>query len=58
MNDKTASKAITAQYLADILWRQHEKEKDIDSTETVKYILNNDPYLKYIIDAIKHVTNT
>lgn len=58
LNDKTASKAITAQYLADILWRQYEKEKDIDSTETVKYILNNDPYLKYIIDAIKHVTNT
>lgn len=58
LNDKKVSKAITAQYLADILLRQHEKERENndDSQNTVKYILENDPYLKYIVDAIKHVT--
>lgn len=58
LNDKKVSKAITAQYLADILLRQHEKgrENNDDSNNTVKYILENDPYLKYIVDAIKHVT--
>ena len=58
LNDKKVSKAITAQYLADILLRQHEKERENndDSNNTVKYILENDPYLKYIVDAIKHVT--
>lgn len=48
-------KAATAQYLADLLSKQHQKIGD-NSENTIKYILEHDPYLQYIIDAIKHVT--
>ena len=56
LNDKKASKAATAQYLADLLSKQHQKEIGDNSENTIKYILEHDPYLQYIIDALKHVT--
>ena len=56
LNDGNASKAATAQYLADILLRQHEKEKDDNSLNTVRQILLRDPYLQYIVKAIEYVT--
>lgn len=60
LDDSKVSKAVTAQYLADILSRRYEFEKNENdnSCNTVKYILENDPYLKYIVDAIKHVTKS
>lgn len=57
LNDGNASKAATAQYLSDILLRQHEKEKNDNSPDTVKQILLSDPYLQYIVQAIEYVTN-
>lgn len=44
------SKASTAQYLAEIL--ESEDKKD----PTLKKTLKSDPYLKYLCDAIYHVT--
>lgn len=58
LNDKDASKAATAQYLSDILLRQHEKEVDDNSLDTVKQILLSDPYLEYIVKAIEYVTES
>lgn len=46
LNNK-ASKAVTSQYLASIL----NENKD-----EVKHIIEKDEYLKYIVDAIYHVT--
>ena len=48
INDGIVSKAIVAQYLAFIL--------EQDSSDKYKGILESDEYLKYMIDAIKHVT--
>lgn len=56
LDDGKASKAATAQYLADMLSKQYRKEIGDNSENTIKYILEHDPYLQYIIDAIKHVT--
>ena len=56
LDDGKASKAATAQYLADMLSKQYQKEIGDNSENTIKYILEHDPYLQYIIDAIKHVT--
>lgn len=56
LDNGNVSKAATAQYLADILSKQHQKEKENKSDNTIRCILKTDPYLKYIIDAIKHVT--
>lgn len=56
LDDGNVSKAATAQYLADMLSKQHQKEIGDNSENTIKYILEHDPYLQYIIDAIKHVT--
>lgn len=56
LDDGNVSKAATAQYLADMLSKQHQKEIGSNSENTIKYILEHDPYLQYIIDAIKHVT--
>jgi putative ATP-dependent endonuclease of OLD family len=44
------SKAITAQYLSEILMQNGAKEKYYD-------IITNDPYLKYLVDAICYVTD-
>ncbi|WP_312475621.1 hypothetical protein [Neobacillus sp.] len=43
------SKAINAQYLANLLYRNKER---------VREILERDEYLKYLVDAIHYVTNT
>lgn len=56
LNDKSASKAATAQYFADILLSQHEKEVDDNSLDTIKQILLSDSYLEYIVKAIEYVT--
>lgn len=56
LDDGNVSKAATAQYLADMLSKQHQTEIGDNSENTIKYILEHDPYLQYIIDAIKHVT--
>lgn len=45
-----ASKAVTAQYLAKILLS--EKIKKVELVELIKF----DPYIKYLVEAIKHVT--
>ena len=47
INDGDVSKAIVAQYLAEILM-SHKND--------CKAILESDPCLKYIVDSIKHVT--
>lgn len=47
LNEGRVSKAITAQYLAEILNREATKYKSI---------LENDEHLHYLIEAIKHVT--
>jgi len=46
----TISKASTSQYLAEILETENEEDQKITK------ILNSDPYLKYLCDAIYHVT--
>lgn len=46
----SVSKASTAQYLAEILEREGKKDP------TLKTTLKSDPYLKYLCDAIYHVT--
>lgn len=58
LNDKDASKAATAQYFADILLRQHKKEKNVNSPDTIKHILLTDQYLQYIVKAIEYVTES
>lgn len=45
--NKNASKAVTAQYLSKILLSK--KEELVES-------INSDPYIRYLIKAIKHVT--
>jgi len=50
LSNGIVSKASTAQYLAEIL------EKADKADEKVKEKLQSDPYLKYIRDAIYHVT--
>ena len=47
INDGSVSKAIVAQYLAEIL---------MSGQNDYKAIFESDPYLKYIVDSIKHVT--
>lgn len=50
LNDSKVSKAITAQYLASLL--------ENEDNDTIKKILLTDPYMSYLVDAIKHVTST
>ena len=50
LNDSKVSKAITAQYLASLL--------ENEDNNTIKKILLTDPYMSYLVDAIKHVTST
>ena len=47
INDGIVSKAIVAQYLAEIL-ESHPKE--------YKAVLESDEHLEYLVEAIKHVT--
>ena len=49
INDGDVSKAIVAQYLAEIL---------MSRKDDYKAIMEDDPCLKYIVDSIKHVTCT
>lgn len=49
-NDSKVSKAITAQYLASLL--------ENEDNDTIKKIFLTDPYMSYLVDAIKHVTST
>lgn len=49
LNEGTVSKAITAQYLAEIL----ESDKD-----KYKRLIESDEHLRYLVDAIKHVTKS
>lgn len=48
--NNSTSKASTAQYLAEILENENDEEQKISK------ILNKDNYLKYLCDAIYHVT--
>lgn len=50
LNNGSISKASTAQYLAEILERESIKDS------TLKMTLKTDPYLKYLCNAIYHVT--
>lgn len=57
LNDKNVSKASTAQYLADLLLKAHEKDRNNGVDETsIQKILRTDKNLKYLVDAIYHVT--
>lgn len=59
LNDKKASKASTAQYLADLLLKTHESEKKDGMVETsIQKILRTDENLRYLVDAIYHVTES
>lgn len=49
LNEGTVSKAITAQYLAEIL--ESDKGK-------YRHLIESDEYLRYLVDAIKHVTKS
>lgn len=50
LNDGTVSKAITAQYFSQLL-------EDFEDKDELKHLIEEDSYLSYIVDAIKHVTN-
>ena len=49
---KNTSKAVTAQYLSKILIKKSEEDKNLVNK------IKDDQYIKYIIDAINHATNT
>ena len=57
MNDGTVSKAITAQYLAGMLAGELAPVNDgTVKRDEVKSIVENDEKLKYLVGAIKYVT--
>lgn len=57
LNEGTVSKAITAQYLAGMLAGELPPVSDnIVDREEVKRIIESDEKLKYLVDAINHVT--
>lgn len=57
LNDGTVSKAITAQYLAGMLAGELAPVSDgTVNLDEVKSIVENDDKLKYLMEAIKHVT--
>lgn len=57
LNDGTVSKAITAQYLAGMLAGELAPVSDETvNRDEVKSVIESDDKLKYLVDAIKHVT--
>ncbi len=54
LNEKYVSKAITAQYLARLI--DVEVNKSQEDKENMQNILLRDPYLRYLVNAICHVT--
>lgn len=57
LNEGTVSKAITAQYLAGMLAGELAPVRDETvSRDTVRSIVENDYKLKYLVEAIKYVT--
>ena len=57
LNDGTVSKAITAQYLAGMLAGELAPVNDgTVKRDEVKSIVENDEKLKYLVGAIKYVT--
>lgn len=57
LNDGIISKAITAQYLAGMLAGELAPVSDgTVNQDEVRYIVENDDKLKYLVEAIKHVT--
>ena len=57
LNDGTVSKAITAQYLAGMLAGELAPVSDgTVNRDDVKYVIENDDKLKYLVEAIKYVT--
>lgn len=57
LNDGTVSKAITAQYLAGMLAGELAPVSDgTVNRDEVKSVVENDDKLKYLVEAIKHVT--
>ena len=57
LNDGTVSKAITAQYLAGMLAGELAPFSDETvNRDEVKSVIESDDKLKYLVDAIKHVT--
>lgn len=59
LNDKDVSKASTAQYLADLLLKTHESEKKRgEKVTSIQKILRTDENLRYLVDAIYHVTES
>lgn len=53
LNEKEVSKATTAQYLAKLI---KERTKNPNEGENVPETLLSDPYLRYLVNAICHVT--
>ena len=57
LNDGTVSKAITAQYLAGMLAGELAPVNDgTVNIDEVRSVIESDDKLKYLVDAIKHVT--
>lgn len=57
LNDGIVSKAITAQYLAGMLAGELAPVRGgTVNQDDVKYVVENDDKLKYLVNAIKHVT--
>ena len=57
LNDGTVSKAITAQYLAGMLAGELAPVSDgTVNLGEVKFVVENDDKLKYLVEAIKYVT--
>ena len=57
LNDGTVSKAITAQYLAGMLAGELAPVSDgTVNLDEVKFVVENDDKLKYLVEAIKYVT--
>jgi putative ATP-dependent endonuclease of OLD family len=58
LNDGAVSKAITAQFLAGMITGELPPVKgDADLREKIKGIIENDARLKYIKEAIEHVSS-
>lgn len=58
LNEETVSKAITAQYLAGMISGDLPPVSNgVVDKKTIKNIIENDENLKYLVNAILHVTN-
>ncbi|MEQ9261914.1 MAG: AAA family ATPase [Owenweeksia sp.] len=59
LDNKSASKAVTAQWLAKLLMDRHKEDMTAtqpSNHDTMKHLLETDPQVRYLVNAINHVT--